>query len=152
MNTFAEALNLPPEVIKRMRVFEDAVLAQLVIQNKLSFAAAQELVRVKDVQQRTALAEQAAREQWKRAQAREAVRQAAAARGRETSAIAAQLRARTVATLARKLDRQLQLTTLTDLPPAVRRDLGSLHRRLTLLLVDDMLGVVPSQTPRGVQR
>lgn len=150
MNQLARALNLPPEVIRRMRVFEDALLARLVIHNELSMVVAQELLRAKDLQQRALLAERAVKEHWKRADARQALRRVPPTPGQSGRGTAAADHARSVAVLARKLDRRLEATSLDELPPAARRELEVLHRRLTLLIVDDIRAT--TETGRGGQR
>jgi ParB family transcriptional regulator, chromosome partitioning protein len=60
-------------VSKRLRVFEDRVLAPLVLENRLSVTVAEELLPAPP-ERREALAEQAADEQWDLATARAAVR------------------------------------------------------------------------------
>jgi ParB family chromosome partitioning protein len=62
----------PMYVSKRLRVFEDQVLAQPVLANQLAVSTAEELLRVPD-DERVSLVEQAIAEHWGQAQARQAV-------------------------------------------------------------------------------
>jgi ParB family chromosome partitioning protein len=63
-------------VSRRLRVFEDPVLAPLVAQTGLPVSAAEELLRATDPEIRRRLADQAARENWTPAEARKAVAKA----------------------------------------------------------------------------
>jgi ParB family chromosome partitioning protein len=70
----AEAVKRSPAYIsKRLRVFEDPVLGPLVLENRLTVSAAEELLPLKGAQ-RKALAEQAADESWEHADVRAALR------------------------------------------------------------------------------
>jgi ParB family chromosome partitioning protein len=60
-------------VSRRLRVFEDDVLAPLVLKNSLAVSTAEELLRAPDPKARKELAEQAAQEQWTWGEARHAV-------------------------------------------------------------------------------
>jgi ParB family chromosome partitioning protein len=60
-------------VSRRLRVFEDSVLAPLVLKNELAVSTAEELLRAPDQQSRQVLAEQAVREQWTMGKARRAI-------------------------------------------------------------------------------
>jgi hypothetical protein len=62
----------PMYVSRRLRVFEDEVLAPLVLHNELSVSTAEELLRV-DPAMRRSLADQAVREHWERPQVRAAL-------------------------------------------------------------------------------
>jgi ParB family transcriptional regulator, chromosome partitioning protein len=62
----------PVYVSRRLRVFEDEILAPLVLQNELSVSTAEELLRADPVMRRP-LADQAARERWERPQVRAAL-------------------------------------------------------------------------------
>ena len=57
-------------VSRRLRVFDDPVLAPLVLDNQLSVSTAEELLRA-DPEEREELAEQAASEHWERPQVRD---------------------------------------------------------------------------------
>jgi len=63
----------PAYVSKRLRVFEDAVLAPLVLHNRLTISAAEELLTVAP-DRRKALAQRAAEERWDHARVRAAVK------------------------------------------------------------------------------
>jgi ParB family chromosome partitioning protein len=63
----------PMYVSRRLRVFDDPVLAPLVLSDQLQVSTAEELLRA-DPGQRQELAERAAREQWTQGVARRAVR------------------------------------------------------------------------------
>jgi ParB family transcriptional regulator, chromosome partitioning protein len=63
----------PAYVSKRLRVFEDAVLAPLVLQNRITISAAEELLTVTP-ERRRLLAERAADERWDHATVRASVK------------------------------------------------------------------------------
>ena len=153
MNKLARALKLPPELLQRMRVFEDAALAPLVLHNELSLTAAVELLRVTNVSQRTALMNQAIEEHWDCCQTRAAVRRACSARphaGRHGATASAQDQDRKVASLSRELDRLLDGRSLSELPLEVRRELMALHQRLAVLIVSEIgTGSASASTSRG---
>jgi ParB family chromosome partitioning protein len=60
-------------VSRRLRVFDDPVLAPLVLRNELPVSTAEELLRESDSDSRRELAEQAVDEQWSQGDARRAV-------------------------------------------------------------------------------
>jgi len=72
MHRLAKTLKLPPDVLKRLQIFEDTVLAPLVVRNDLPVTVAEQLLRVMHVQQRAALANQAVEERWSGPQAQAA--------------------------------------------------------------------------------
>ena len=110
-------------VSKRLRVFEDATLAPLVLDGQLSTSAAEELLVLAPARRR-ALAEQAAQERWDHGQVRAAVRlrfdskrpRKAVARG-----------------LARQLRQCLQGIFPSELTDADRRELGLLFKDIAAL-------------------
>src|SRR5262249_23368169 len=63
----------PAYVSKRLRVFEDAVLAPLVLQNRITISAAEELLTV-NPERRKLLAKRAADERWDHATVRASVK------------------------------------------------------------------------------
>ena len=70
----AEAIKRSPAYVsKRLRVFEDAVLAPLVLQNRITISAAEELLTVAP-DRRKVLAQRAADERWDHASVRAAVK------------------------------------------------------------------------------
>jgi Flp pilus assembly pilin Flp len=60
-------------VSRRLRVFDDPVLAPLILQTGIPVSAAEELLRTADPEMRQALASHAAAENWTPAEARKAV-------------------------------------------------------------------------------
>ncbi len=60
-------------VSRRLRVFDDPVLAPLVLSNRLSVSTAEELLREPNADARRELAEQAVNERWERPQVRAAL-------------------------------------------------------------------------------
>jgi ParB family chromosome partitioning protein len=82
----AEAvMRSPAYVSKRLRVFEDPILAPLVLQNRLSVSAAEELLPLSPTRRRT-LAEKAVAEAWEHGHIRRVVRgQSARPNPREAS-------------------------------------------------------------------
>jgi ParB/RepB/Spo0J family partition protein len=79
-------------VSRRLRVFDDPVLAPLVLERKLPIGTAEELLRVPDCEARHALADRAAAADWTWSDARRAISEIGAART-NWSALAAHLRA-----------------------------------------------------------
>ena len=79
-------------VSKRLRVFEDNVLAPLVLNNQLAVSVAEELLPLRPAQ-RKALAQRAVDETWDGAAARAAVRKTRPASQRRSSGLLQQLRA-----------------------------------------------------------
>jgi len=69
----------PMYVSRRLRVFDDLVLAPLVLGGELSVSTAEELLRVSDTEQRRTLASQAVEERWERPQIRAALERCNAA-------------------------------------------------------------------------
>jgi ParB family chromosome partitioning protein len=57
-------------VSRRLRVFDDPILAPLVLERQLPVSTAEELLRVGDTDERKVLARRAVRERWERAQVR----------------------------------------------------------------------------------
>src|SRR4051794_11469012 len=75
----AEAIKRSPAYVsKRLRVFEDNVLAPLVLQNRLTISAAEELLTVSP-ERRKQLAQRAADERWDHARVRASVKSRRAA-------------------------------------------------------------------------
>jgi ParB family chromosome partitioning protein len=112
----------PAYVSKRLRVFEDAVLAPLVIGQQLTVSAAEELLRLRPAQRR-ALAERAVHEGWQHAQVRAAVQ----------SRFESKRRQPTLLRLGRELRHALQGISPAMLNEAERRELRILFRDLALL-------------------
>jgi ParB family chromosome partitioning protein len=106
-------------VSRRLRVFEDVVLAPLVLRNELALSTAEELLGVSDAARRKELAERAVREGWERPHVRAALQEAdvvrsvpaAAERGREIErlvvALLAALSAGPAAELSERTRKQL---------------------------------------------
>jgi ParB family chromosome partitioning protein len=69
-------------VSRRLRVFNDPTLAPLVLDNKLTVSAAEELLRVPDIEARNDLAAQAVAHDWSWADARKAVSEIGTARSK----------------------------------------------------------------------
>jgi ParB family transcriptional regulator, chromosome partitioning protein len=120
----AEAVKRSPAYIsKRLRVFEDPVLAPLVLGNQMSVSAAEELLPLGPLRRR-ALAMRAVAEGWEHAQVREAVRSRIPARsGREAS-----LRHR-----VNQVRQLLRRKPADELTPGERRALRLLFMELALL-------------------
>jgi ParB family chromosome partitioning protein len=114
----------PAYVSKRLRVFEDAVLAALVIGNQLSVSAAEELLPLPEAQKR-ALAQRAVEEGWEPHQVR------AAAAGRMNGAQRGR-RAR-LASRTRELRQMIRELGAQDLSDNERRELRLLFQDLALL-------------------
>jgi len=64
-------------VSRRLRVFDDAVLAPLVLRKDLPVSTAEELLRVADIDERKDLAKRAVKGGWERAQVRHALQECA---------------------------------------------------------------------------
>jgi ParB family transcriptional regulator, chromosome partitioning protein len=113
----------PAYVSKRLRVFEDPMLAPAVLANKLSVSAAEELLAV-DAARRYDLLARAVEHGWDRAQVRRA-----AARPRGAAGQAAATRA-SVARSARELRGLLRERGAAGLTQADRRELRLLYLEL----------------------
>jgi len=79
-------------VSRRLRVFEDPVLAPLVLRDELAVSTAEELLRA-DPAERSALARQAVSERWERPQVRAALAERNAALQQPSPRLAARIRA-----------------------------------------------------------
>jgi ParB family transcriptional regulator, chromosome partitioning protein len=122
----AGAINRSPAYVsKRLRVFEDPVLAPLVIANRLSVTAAEELLRLEPTAKQD-LAQRAADGEWERAQVRAAARTVPDVRQQERPRPGLQRR-------ARELRRLLRGVLPRDLSPAQRRELRLLFMDLGVL-------------------
>jgi len=109
-------------VSRRLRVFEDPVLAPLVLSTGLAVSMAEELLRTPDVDNRKGLAAAAADEQWTPAQARKAVAQAKwneSFQSRDGAELAERIRA---------LADQLAGASPQSVPLAVRREIDRFIR------------------------
>jgi hypothetical protein len=73
---------------RRLRVFEDPVLAPLVLERKLPVSTAEELLRVHDPQSRRDLADRAAEAEWTWSHARKAISEIGAGRTKVTDLLA----------------------------------------------------------------
>jgi cell division protein FtsB len=80
-------------VSRRLRVFEDEMLAPPVLSDQLAVSTAEELLVVADVQKRVELAQQAVDERCKRPQVRAAVRECIAAIQQPRPRLASRIRA-----------------------------------------------------------
>ncbi len=123
-------------VSRRLRVFEDVVLAPLVQQEQLKVSTAEELLRVTDVDERKVLAGRAVREAWERSDVRRVLAERANGVGPERSVPSRGQRAREVTRLVGELRSLLAAGPVGDLPPAARGDLRSLYQQLALLASD----------------
>jgi ParB family chromosome partitioning protein len=123
-------------VSRRMRVFEDAVLAPLVQKEKLKVSTAEELLRVPDADERKVLAARAVKEGWERSDVRRVLAERANGPVLERSVPSAAERAREVTRLAGELRGLLTAGPIADLPGRARRELRSLYRQLALLATD----------------
>jgi ParB family transcriptional regulator, chromosome partitioning protein len=122
----AEAIaRSPAYVSKRLRVFEDAVLAPLVLQNRITISAAEELLTV-SAERRRLLATRAADERWDHARVRAAVknRRDAARQDKRRSGVVRS--ARTLRSVLRDIEPH-------ELTEAQRRELRLLFMDLALL-------------------
>jgi ParB family chromosome partitioning protein len=113
----------PAYVSKRLRVFEDSVLADLVIGNRLTVSAAEELLPLPEAQKR-ALAERAVAEGWEPHQVRAAVAGRLNGPTRRRGRLSARTRE------LRQMVRELGAQDLTD---AERRELRLLFQDLAML-------------------
>jgi ParB-like chromosome segregation protein Spo0J len=104
-------------VSRRLRVFDDPVLAPLVLADQLPVSTAEELLRESDPDTRHELAEQAVNERWERPQVR-------AALGRCNAA----LRPSAIEARIRDLTQDLESMTPNELTPRSHRDLRRLIR------------------------
>ena len=101
-------------VRRRLRVFDDPVLAPLVLRNELPVSTAEELLRESDTDSRRELAEQAADEQWSQGDARRAVEANRNVTLRPSPRLASRIRA---------LHDELASLDLAALPTRARREL-----------------------------
>lgn len=121
----AEAVKRSPSYVsRRLRVFEDAVLAPLVLEGQISLSVAEELLPLDSVRKQ-GLAAAAAEAGWDRQQLRAALKQGAL-RGATT-------RPGGVLRRARDLRAALRMTRPSDLREAERRELRLLFRELASL-------------------
>jgi hypothetical protein len=104
-------------VSRRLRVFDDPVLAPLVLQNQLPVSTAEELLRESDADSRRELAEQAADEQWSQSDARRAVEANRNVTLRPSPRLASRIRA---------LHDELAGLDLAALPTRAKRELARL--------------------------
>jgi ParB family transcriptional regulator, chromosome partitioning protein len=114
----------PAYVSKRLRVFDDPVLAELVIANRLTVSAAEELLPLPDAQKR-ALARRAVDEGWEPHQVRAAA--AGRAKGMRPSQRAG------LASTTRELRQMIRDARAQDLNETERRELRLLFQDLALL-------------------
>jgi hypothetical protein len=114
----------PAYASKRLRVFEDAVLAPLVLQNRITISAAEELLTVSPERRKT-LAVRAADEHWDHARVRAAVK---SRRG-----VPADPRRAGVVRFARGLRMVLRDVMPHQLTDAQRRELRLLFMDLAML-------------------
>jgi hypothetical protein len=120
----AEAVKRSPAYIsKRLRVFDDPVLAPLVLGNHLSVSAAEELLPLGPLRRR-ALAMRAVAEGWEHAQVRQAVRSQVTRRSDREASL--QHRVNQVRQLLRR-------KPADELTPGERRALRLLFMELALL-------------------
>jgi ParB/RepB/Spo0J family partition protein len=111
----------PAYISKRLRVFDDPVLAPMVLQRQLSTSAAEELL-VLDPRRRRDLARQAVREGWDHPQVRQAVRSRFDSKQR-----------RRVSGLAHDLREGLQGVSPSQLSDSERRELRLLFHDLAVI-------------------
>jgi ParB family transcriptional regulator, chromosome partitioning protein len=132
-------------VSRRLRVFEDPVLAPLVLQRALTVSAAEELLPLPAPRKR-ALAQQAAEEGWDRLQVRFAVDGQSAGEGPRKTALARR---------ARELRMALRDKLPGSLTEAERRELRLLFRDLTILAKapteERPIVIPPIPVPRAAQ-
>jgi ParB family chromosome partitioning protein len=121
----AEAVNRSAAYVsKRLRVFEDEILAPLVLANCLAVSAAEELLPLAPAQRRS-IAERAASEGWDIPQVRNAVRKRVAAKQRRTGG--------GILTYARGLRGLLPGVSPSSLKDVERRELRQLLTELAVL-------------------
>jgi hypothetical protein len=111
-------------VSKRLRVFEDPVLAPAVLHDELSVSAAEELLSVSPQDRRELLA-RAVAERWDRAQVRNSIRRRRTARRSRPWA--------QVVRRVRELRRELRGLPLEELRDNDRRELRLLFQDLSML-------------------
>ena len=120
-------------VSRRMRVFDDVVLAPLVQQERLKVSTAEELLRVPDTDERKVLAGRAVREGWERSDVRRVLAERANGGSLERSVPSAAERGREVTRLVGQLRGLLADGPIADLAPAARGELRGLYQQLALL-------------------
>jgi ParB family chromosome partitioning protein len=121
----AEAIKRSPAYVsKRLRVFEDTVLAPLVLQNRITISAAEELLTATP-ERRRLLAHRAADERWDHARVRAAVKSR-----RDTTS---NVRRSGVVRSARSLRAALRDIVPHELTEAQRRELRLLFMDLAML-------------------
>lgn len=123
-------------VSRRMRVFDDAVLAPLVQREQLKVSTAEELLRVPDADERKVLAGRAVRESWERSDVRRVLADRSNGASLERSVPSAAERGREVTRLVGQLRGLLADAPIADLPPAARAELRGLYQQLALLASD----------------
>ena len=122
----AEAIKRSPAYVsKRLRVFEDAVLAPLVLHNRITVSAAEELLTVSP-DRRKVLAQRVATERWDHARVRAAVK------SRRGTAVSDPRRSGVVR-FARGLRRVLRDVQPHELTEAQRRELRLLFMDMAML-------------------
>jgi ParB family chromosome partitioning protein len=135
-------------VSRRLRVFEDATLAPLVLNGQLSVSAAEELLPLSDRRKRS-LASDAVQHGWDSVQVRAAIRQGAARRARQRLPIG-----RT----ARELRFALLDVQPWDVSETDRRELRLLFRDLAVMAKAPakpqarVFPPLPSVAPKGAKR
>jgi ParB family transcriptional regulator, chromosome partitioning protein len=120
-------------VSRRLRVFDDPVLAPLVLRKELPVSTAEELLRLPDTDERMAFARRAAQEGWERAQVRSALEERGSGPTLERSVPNRQKRSRRLRGLARELVLLLDAGPIADLSPATRGELRRLYQKLDLM-------------------
>jgi hypothetical protein len=115
----------PMYVSKRLRVFEDPVLAQPVLEDELTVSTAEELLRVPD-DEREEFVQQAIDERWDQAEARQAVRdrKVTLQTGQPLRRLASRIRA---------LANELEAIEKDLLTPSARRELAHLRHVINRL-------------------
>jgi ParB family chromosome partitioning protein len=104
-------------VSRRLRVFDDPILAPLVLRDQLPVSTAEELLRTSDTDARRQLAAQAVEEQWERPQVRAALAERNAALQQASPRLARRIRA---------LTRELATVEPGSLSAGTRRDVARL--------------------------
>jgi ParB-like chromosome segregation protein Spo0J len=143
-------------VSRRIRTYQDPILAAAILDRGLAPTTAQEFLPVKDAVLRRELVEKAVREAWDAPQARAAVRQrcesqhlphdaeCCESQQRAAAETARSARSRAVVRQVRALRRLLRAGPLSDLPLDVEGELRALAREL-----QEQLAHAPSQeSPR----
>jgi ParB family chromosome partitioning protein len=123
-------------VSRRMRVFEDDVLAPLVQREQLKVSTAEELLRVPDADERKVLAGRAVREGWEQSNVRRVLAERANEVGLERSVPSVTARGREVTRLVSQLRMLLAAGPIADLPPKARGELRRFYQQLALLASD----------------